>query len=93
MGIMATYLEEYDAPGTPYPTPWRALTTLMSLAGCAIVRGPLIKRVVARTTLRAKVNGQMLPPTPYLAIAAGTTPQIGLGFAPFPRCEPDAGRF
>ncbi|MBI2892962.1 MAG: sphingosine kinase, partial [Deltaproteobacteria bacterium] len=38
-------------------------------------------------------DGQVWPTDDYLAIAAGTIDQIGLGFRPFPRAGERAGRF
>lgn len=92
-GLVVRYLDEYYSRGRPYPTPWTALSTLTSLAGSAVVRGPLIRRMAAPERLVLEVDGEVFPATDYLTIAAGTVPEFGLGFAPFPRCLEDPTRF
>ncbi len=93
MGILVTYLDAYYARGKGNPTPWTAFRTLAAAAGSALVRGPLIRRIGARVELELTLDGEVLEPARYFAVAAGTTPQIGLGFTPFPRAQSDPTRF
>ncbi|MDP6943672.1 MAG: diacylglycerol kinase family protein [Myxococcota bacterium] len=92
-GLVVSYLEEYYARGRPHPTPWTAFTTLMSTAGSAAIRGPLIRRMVSRERLEVTIDGELIPTDGYLTVTAGTVPQMGLGFAPFHRCAEDPERF
>jgi diacylglycerol kinase (ATP) len=92
-GLVVRYLEEYYRRGRPHPTPWTAFTTLSSAAMSAIVNGPLIRHMAAPDRLELTIDGERLPVADYVTIAAGTVPEFGLGFAPFPGCLADPTRF
>ena len=92
-GLVVRYLEEYYRRGRPHPTPWTAATTLMSAAMSALVRGPLIQKLGAPDRLKLSLDGEEIAAADYITIAAGTVPEFGLGFAPFPGCLEDPTRF
>ena len=92
-GLVARYLEEYYRRGQQEPTPWTAFTTLSLAAGSALVKGPLITKLAAPDRMELTLNGRTLPPRDYVTVAAGTVPEFGLGFAPFPKCLEDSESF
>ena len=92
-GLVVRYLEEYYRRGREQPTPWTALTTLSSAAMSALVRGPLIRHMAAPERLVLTLDGEEMEAADYVTIAAGTVPEFGLGFAPFPHALEDASRF
>jgi diacylglycerol kinase (ATP) len=92
-GLVVRYLQEYYRRGRPHPTPWTAFTTLSSAALSAVVGGPLIRHMAAPERLELTIDGERLPVADYVTIAAGTVPEFGLGFAPFPGCLDDPHRF
>jgi len=59
----------------------------------AVVRGPLIRKMAEPDRLQLTIDGESLPVADYVTIAAGTVPEFGLGFAPFPNCLDDPTRF
>lgn len=92
-GLVVRYLEEYYRRGQPHPTPWTAFTTLSSAAMSAMVAGPLIRKMAAPDRLELRIDDALHPVADYVTIAAGTVPEFGLGFAPFPGCLDDPTRF
>lgn len=83
-GVVCGYLREYYAGGTPDAKV--AAKTLLRAIGSSIVRGPMIRRMAQpyRGSVRLS-DGSQWPARDYLAVAAGTVEQIGLGFTPFYR--------
>lgn len=92
-GLVVRYLQEYYKRGTPHPSPWTAVTTLSSAAMSALVGGALIKKLAAPDRIELSVDDVHIPAADYITIAAGTVPEFGLGFAPFPNCMADPTRF
>ncbi len=92
-GVLHGFLAEYYRRGAGTPTPWTALGTLAAGAASALVRGRLIRRMARRLDATVTVDGRTLPERDFLAVAAGTIEQIGLGFRPFFRAPGDRSRF
>lgn len=91
-GVVCGYLGEYYAAGGS--SPGVAAWTLARGIGSALVGTELIRRMAA--PFRGTVAFDDAPPWPerdYLAVAAGTIDQIGLGFRPFHRFAERRGAF
>ena len=83
-GILSSFLEAYYEGGDA--SPWKAVKTLARAVGSALIGGSFIKRMLGPVKVRAQVDGRWWEPREYLAVAAGTAADIGLGFRPFFRC-------
>ena len=57
------------------------------------MRGAFAAALTRREPLRIAADGHPWPETGYLAVAAGTTPDIGFGFRAFQRCRERPGCF
>lgn len=79
-GLLARFLEVYEEGD---PTMVRAATILVRGAASAVVGGPFVQRLTRRWVGRVELDGEPLERTDWLAVAAGTVEQIGLGFRPF----------
>ncbi len=91
-GVVHGFLAEYYASGAP--TPWVALRTLLRGAGSAFTGGEMIRRMAK--PFRGSVvldDGSRWEERDYLAVAAGTISDIGLGFQPFHRWAERRGAF
>ncbi len=91
-GVVCGYLREYYAGGAPDAKV--AATTLLRAIGSSVVRGPMIRRMAQ--PYRGSVlleEGTAWPEREYLAVAAGTIEQIGLGFTPFYRMREQTEAF
>ena len=53
----------------------------------------MIRHMAAPNRLELEIDGERVPAADYVTIAAGTIPEFGLGFAPFPQCLEDTSRF
>lgn len=84
-GLIARFLEVYEE--VPDPTAIRAAQILARGAASAVVGGPFATRLTRRWTGEVEVDGEILPADDWLAVAAGTVEQIGLGFRPFRHAE------
>jgi diacylglycerol kinase family enzyme len=82
-GVVYGYLAEYYRGGEP--SPLVAAKTLARGIGSTIVQGEMIQRMAKPFRGSVEVNGERWPERDYLAVAAGTIDQIGLGFKPFYR--------
>lgn len=87
-GVVYGYLAEYYRGGEP--SPLVAAKTLARGVGSTIVGGEMIARMAKPFRGSVTVEGSTLesptwPERDYLAVAAGTIDQIGLGFKPFYR--------
>lgn len=89
-GLLARFLEVYEAVDDP--TVMRAASILARGAGSAMVGGPFAKQLTRRWIGEVEVDGVVLDRTDWLAVAAGTVEQIGLGFRPFRLVESNPGR-
>jgi diacylglycerol kinase family enzyme len=83
-GVVAGFLAEYYRDEEP--SPMVAAKTLARAIGSALVRGEMVKRMARpfRGTVSLESGGKW-EERDYLAVAAGTIDQIGLGFRPFHR--------
>jgi len=85
-GVVCGYLREYYAAGPS--SAQVAAKTLLRAIGSSFVRGPMIRRMAE--PYRGSVqfdDATVWPDRDYLAVAAGTIEQIGLGFKPFYRAD------
>jgi diacylglycerol kinase family enzyme len=90
-GAIVAFLEAYYATG--HPSPAAAALLLARGIGSALVRGRFAGALTRREPLRVASDGDDWPDGRYLALAAGTTPDIGLGFRAFHRCGEQPGFF
>ncbi len=93
LGVIHGFLEEYYSRGRPYPTPLTAVETLGVAMGSAMIGGRTIRRISERFHASLAVDGQPIADADFLAIGAGTTPALGLGFRPFQLATPGADGF
>jgi diacylglycerol kinase (ATP) len=90
-GAVVAFLEAYYATGTPSPV--TAALLLGRLVGSALAGGPFASSLTRRAPLRIASDGDEWPDGSYLALVAGSTPDIGLGFKVFHRCDEQPGFF
>lgn len=93
VGVIHGFLDEYYGRGRPYPTPLTAVETLGVAIGSAMIGGRTIRRISERFHASLVVDGQPIADADFLAIGAGTTPELGLGFRPFRLATPGAEGF
>ena len=92
VGVGPAFLREYYETGSP--SPWTAVKTLARGFGSLTVGGTMIRRVAAPVEVSVEVDGgDSWPAQRYLAVAAGTIEEIGLGFKPFTRCREQRAKF
>lgn len=80
-GVVSTWLQVYYEGEEPSPKKGMMLfgrTVLAMLFG-----GPLARRLVDPLKARVTVDGQRMPVTRFLSVAAGTSDDLGFGFRPF----------
>lgn len=80
-GLIARFLEVYEE--VPDPTAVRAAQILARGVASAAVGGPFADRLTRRWSGEIELDGEVLEGDDWLAVAAGTVEQIGLGFRPF----------
>lgn len=80
-GLIARFLEVYEEVEDPTTT--RAAAILARGAASALVGGPFAAQLTRRWSGTVEIDGETLERTDWLAVAAGTVEQIGLGFRPF----------
>lgn len=95
-GVVAGFLSEYYAGGDP--TPLVAAKTLARGIGSAMVGGGMIRRMARPFRGSVSLDEGTADATEwgerdYLAVAAGTIPNIGLNFRPFHRYAEQPGHF
>jgi diacylglycerol kinase family enzyme len=90
-GAAVTFLDVYY--GTGRPSPGMAFGLLARAVASATSGGRFATRLTEREWLRVTVDGEEWPEDRFVTVIAGTTPQIGFGFAPFTRCEEQPGFF
>ncbi len=88
---MVTFLEAYYRAGDPSPR--AALWLVIRAVGSALRGGPFALSLMRRERLRVETDGEEWPDGSYLTLLAGTTPDIGLGFKAFQRCDEQPGFF
>ena len=90
-GTAVTFLEMYY--GTGRASPARAFGLFTRAVASAVARGRFARRLIDREWLRVSADGEEWPEDRFVTVIAGTTPEIGFGFAPFTRCEEQPGFF
>ena len=90
-GIVVAFLEAYYR--TRLPSPVTAAFLLARAAGSALVNGAFARALARREPMRVLTDGDEWPDGSYLALVAGSTPDIGFGFRAFARCDEQPGFF
>lgn len=90
-GVIVAFLEAYYH--TRLPTLGTAALLVARAAGSALVNGAFARALTRRERLHVVTDGDEWPDGSYLALAAGSTPDIGFGFRPFARCDEQPGFF
>ncbi len=90
-GSIVAFLEAYYATGRPSPAMAAALAARAILS--ALVAGRFAAALTRRERLRVATDGDEWPDGSFLALAAGSTPDIGFGFRAFNRCAEQPGFF
>ncbi len=90
-GVVVTFLERYYAAG--HPSPLAAAALLARAVGSALVGGELARALTRREPVRVSTDGDEWADASYLAVLAGTTPDLGFGFQVFHRCAEQPGSF
>ena len=90
-GVVSNFLSMYYDTG--HPSPGTAVVLIARALLSALVRGPLVKTLGAPVSGQLIADGELWESGEYLAVAASTIDQIGLGFRPFIRCEAKPGFF
>ena len=90
-GAAVAFLDAWYGSGRPSPAVAAAL--LVRAVGSALVGGRFAGALVAREALRVTADGDDWPDVPFLAVLAGSVPEIGFGFTPFGRCDEQPGFF
>ncbi|TNF31417.1 MAG: diacylglycerol kinase [Deltaproteobacteria bacterium] len=86
-GAFYTFLEQYYRAGHDNPSAVTAVETITRAAGSVLIRGEFARRIVTPHAASVVHDGVELPDRAYLALAAGTVSEVGLGFTPFPDAD------
>ncbi len=90
-GVIVTFLDAYYATGRPCAM--AAAIVFARAFMSALVFGRFAASLARREPLRVATDGDEWPDASYLALAASSTPDIGLGFRAFERCSEQPGSF
>ncbi len=90
-GGAVAFLDAYYA--TPGPTPARAAWLAVRALASALVGGRLARALSRREPVEVTADGDRWPKADYLAVMAGSSPELGLGFRAFARCGEQPGFF
>lgn len=90
-GLVANFLDAYYATGRP--SPMTGALTLLRGIGSAAVGGKLVRRLFRRFEGQITADGERWARRDFVTVAGATVPEIGLGFAPFYRCDERPGHF
>jgi diacylglycerol kinase family enzyme len=90
-GAVVTFLEAYYR--TRSPSPLSAVGLVFRAFGSAVRNGPFAVALMHRERLQVATDGDEWPDGSYLTLMAGSTPDIGLGFRAFHRCDEQPGFF
>ncbi len=90
-GAVVTFLEAYYRIG--HPSPLAAVWLVVRAVASTLRSGPFALSLMHRERLRVETDGEEWPDGSYLTLLAGTTPDIGLGFKAFHRCDEQPGFF
>jgi diacylglycerol kinase (ATP) len=80
-GLIARFLEVYYEGSEPTPT--KAAWLLLRAVSSAFVGGPLIRRLLTPYDGEVELDGVRWPANRWMAVSAGTSHDIGIGFRPF----------
>ena len=80
-GVISNFLEAYYEGGHASPT--KGARILARAVVSAVVGGAFARRLTRPTRVRASLDGHRWTPDAYMAVAAGTVDDMGLGFKPF----------
>ncbi len=90
-GAAVRFLEAYYQCG--HTSPLGAATLAARVAVSALAGGRFAADLTRREPARVLADGDDWPSLRYLAVLAGSEPDIGLGFKPFARCAEQPGFF
>jgi diacylglycerol kinase family enzyme len=91
-GAVVTFLDAYYA-ASDAPSPVTAAALVVKAIGSALTRGAFARALMRREPLRVETDGDEWPDERYLTLLAGSTPDIGLGWKAFHRCDEQPGFF
>lgn len=80
-GVISNFLEVYYEGGGASPV--KGARILARALVSAVVGGAFARRLTRPTRVRVSLDGQSWTPDSYMAVAAGTVDDMGLGFKPF----------
>lgn len=90
-GLIAQFMQAYYDTGRPSPETGAVL--MGRTIGSALFGTPFAQRVLKRFHGEIVVDGKVWENRDFLAVAAATVPELGLGFAPFYHCTQKPGHF
>ena len=90
-GAVVAFLDAYYRSRRPSPA--SAAWLVARALGSAVRGGPFAQSLMRREQFGIETDGEEWPDGSYLAFIAGTTPEIGLGFRAFHRCDEQPGFF
>jgi diacylglycerol kinase (ATP) len=90
-GVVVTFLEAYY--GTGHASPLTAAVLLARATASALSSGKFAASLTRKEPLRVATDGDEWPDASYLALLAGSTPDLGFGFKVFHRCAEQPGSF
>ncbi|HSN90869.1 MAG TPA: diacylglycerol kinase family protein [Anaeromyxobacteraceae bacterium] len=90
-GAMVAFLEAYYAGGRAAPA--AAASLVLRGMASSLVNGRLARELSRHDRLRVASDGEEWPEQSYLALLAGSVPQIGFGFRALARCAEQPGFF
>ncbi len=90
-GVVVAFLEAYYASGDPSVA--TAARMLAHAFLSATAGGRFAASLTRRERLRVATDGEEWPDSTYLAVVAGSVPEIGFGFRAFARCDEQPGFF
>jgi diacylglycerol kinase family enzyme len=90
-GLIANFLEAYYATGKPSPV--MGAKVLGRAIASAMLRTRFIKHLFRRWIGRVTVDGETWAREDFATVTGATVSEIGLGFAPYYRCEEKPGHF
>ncbi len=90
-GAAVTLVEAFRSSARP--SLLSAAGLLLRAVGSALRGGPFARALERRERLRVESDGEEWPADGYLALLAGTTPDVGLGLLALARCSEQAGFF
>jgi diacylglycerol kinase (ATP) len=82
-GVFQSFLRAYYAKGKGDPTVVTAAQTIAHTVGSVVTRGAFAKKMAGQEALQVETDGERWPDARYLAVAAGTVSEVGLGFKAF----------